>query len=102
MEGVQKTTISVMTGVTEVTVPSIMIGRGHGECTGHWVLERVKLPRTIATKKVTPGKVLHRKTKRVKIDKTIITNSKLMNKDKIYNYVRCNKDIAKMKWAIIR
>jgi hypothetical protein len=36
MEGVQKTTISVMTGVTEVTVPNIMIGRGHGESTGRW------------------------------------------------------------------
>jgi hypothetical protein len=58
-------------------------------------LERVKLLRTIARKKLTPGKVLHRKT----IDKTIIINSKLMNRDKI---TRCNEDIAKMKWAIIR
>jgi hypothetical protein len=44
----------------------------------HRALERIKLPRTIASKKLTPRKkVLHRKTKRVKIDEAIIISTEL-------------------------
>jgi hypothetical protein len=92
--------ISVMTGVTVVTVPNIMGGGGRGESTGHRTLKGRKLPRTIAPKKLTPGrKVLHRKPKRV-IDRTIIIRSKLTDKYKILNYARCNKDITEMKLTI--
>jgi hypothetical protein len=74
----RKTTIGVMTRVTEATMPNIMRGGGRGESTGHWVLEIIKLPRTIAPKKLTPGKkVLHRKSERVKIYEAIIISSEL-------------------------
>jgi hypothetical protein len=41
----RKTTIGVMTGVTEMTMSNIMRGGGRGEGTGHRVLERIKLHR---------------------------------------------------------
>jgi hypothetical protein len=44
--------------------------------------------------------VLHRETKRVKIDRTVIISSKLTNRDNIFNNARCNKNIAKMKRTI--
>jgi hypothetical protein len=72
----EKTMISVMTGMTEATVPCIMSSGGGSESTGHRALESVKLPHTIALKKFMPSKkVLHRETKRVKIDRTVIINS---------------------------
>jgi hypothetical protein len=43
-----KTTICIMTGVTDATMPNIVRGGGCGESTGRGVLERIKLPRTIA------------------------------------------------------
>jgi hypothetical protein len=96
-----KTTISVMTGMTEATVPCIMSGGGGSESTGRRALESVKLPRTVTPKKFTLSKkVLHRETKRVKIDRTVIISSKLTNRDKIFNNARCNKNIAKMKRTI--
>jgi hypothetical protein len=96
-----KTTISVMTGMTETTVPCIMSCGGGSESTGRRTLESVKLPRTVTPKKFTPSKkVLHRETKRVKIDRTVIISSKLTNRDKIFNNARCNENIAKMKRTI--
>ena len=63
----RKMTISVMTGVTNATMPNIMGGSGRGEDTGHRALKGIKLPRTIAPKDLAPGmKVLHRETKGVK------------------------------------
>jgi hypothetical protein len=59
--------IGVVTGVTEATMPNIVRDGGRGEITMLLVPERIKLPRTIRAKKLTPGrKVLHRKTKRIK------------------------------------
>jgi hypothetical protein len=90
-----------LTGVTEVTMPNIVRGGGCGESTGRRVLERIKLPRTIASKKFTPRKkVPHRKTKRIKIDGAIIVSTELTNRDKIFNNARCNKNIAKMKRTV--
>jgi hypothetical protein len=91
-------TICIVTGVTEATMPNIMRGGGCGESTGCRMLERIKLPHTIASKKFTPRKnVPHRKTKRIKIDRAIIISNELMNGDKIFNNARCNKNIVKMK-----
>jgi hypothetical protein len=91
-------TISVM---TEVTMPSIMGGGGGSESTGCRALESVKLPRTVTPKKLMLSKkVLHRETKRVKIDGAIIISSKLTNRDNIFNNARCNENIAKMKRTI--
>jgi hypothetical protein len=50
----QKTMIGVVTKVTEATMSNIVRGGGHGESTVHRVLERIRLPRTIASKKLTP------------------------------------------------
>jgi hypothetical protein len=96
-----KTMISVMTGMTEATVPCIMSGGGGSESMGRWALESVKLPRIVTPKKLTPSKmVLHRETKRVKIDRIVIISSKLTNRDKIFNNVRYNENIMKMKRTI--
>jgi hypothetical protein len=96
----RKTTICIVTGVTEATMPTIVRGGGCDESTGPRVLKRIKLPRTIASKKFTPRKkVPHRKIRRIKIDEEIIISSELANRDKIFNTARCNKNIAKMKWA---
>ena len=87
----RKTTISVMAGVTQTTVPNIMRGGGGGESTRRRWLNRIKLPRTIAPKKLTPGnEVVHRINKRVKIDRTVVIGSKLSDRDKIFNYARSN------------
>jgi hypothetical protein len=56
----RKTTICIVTGVTEVTMPNIMRGGGCGESTGRRMLERIKLPRTIASKFTLRKKVPHR------------------------------------------
>jgi hypothetical protein len=96
-----KMTISVMTGMTEATVPCIMSGGGGSETTRRQALESVKLPRTVTPKKFTPSKkVLHRETKRVKIDRIVIISSKLTKRDKIFNNAWCNENIAKMKRTI--
>jgi hypothetical protein len=99
----RKTTIGVVIWVTEVTLPNIMRCGGCGESTGRRVLERIKLPRTVALKKLTPGKkVLHRKTKRVKIDRAIIISSELTDRDKILNNARCNENIMSSScWRIL-
>jgi hypothetical protein len=90
-----------MTRVTEATMPNIVRGGCCGESTERRVLERIKLPRTIASKKFTPRKkVPHRKTKRIKIDGAIIISSELTNRDKIFNNARCKKNIAKMKRTV--
>jgi hypothetical protein len=90
-----------MTGMTEATMPNIVRGGGCGESMGRRVLERIKLPRTIASKKFTPRKkVPHGKTKRIKIDGAIIISSELTNGDKIFNNARCNKNITKMKMTV--
>jgi hypothetical protein len=82
-------------------MPNIVRGGGCGESTGRRVLERIKLPCTIASKNFTPRKKFpHRKTKRIKIDGAIIISSELTNRDKIFNNARCNKNIAKMKRAV--
>jgi hypothetical protein len=97
----RKTTIGVVTRVTEAMMPNIVRGGGCGEIMGRRVLKRIKLPRTIASKKLTPRKkVLHRKTKRVKIDRAIIISSELADRDKILNNARCNENITKMKRTI--
>ena len=81
-------------------MPSFMSDGGRGEGTGRRRLKGIKLPRTVAPKKLTrDNEVLHRKTKRVKIDRTIVIGSKLTDKNQILNDARCNEDVMKMEWT---
>jgi hypothetical protein len=87
-----------MTGVTEATMPNIMRGGGCGESTGVPGVGNNKAPPYYCIKEVhAEKKVPHRKTKRIKIDGTIIISSELTNRDKIFNNAGCNKNITKMK-----
>ena len=96
-----KATISVVSRVTETAMPSIMGDGGRGEGTGRRKLKGIKLPRTVTPKKLTLGdEVLHRKTKRVKCDGTIVIGSKLADRNQIFNDARCNKDILQVKRTI--
>jgi hypothetical protein len=55
-------------------MPNIVRGVGRRESTRCWVLERIKLTHTIASKKLTLGKkVLHRKTKRIKSTEQLLS-----------------------------
>jgi hypothetical protein len=66
--------LNVMTGLTEAMMQNIVRGGGHDESTGRWVLERIKLPHTIASKKITPGKkVLQRKSKESKSTEQLLS-----------------------------
>jgi hypothetical protein len=97
----RKTTICIVTGVTEATMSNIVRGGGCGESTGRRVLERINLPHTIALKKFTPRKKgPSQKNQKVKINGEIIISSELANRDKIFNNARCNKNIAKMKRTV--
>jgi len=53
--------------------------------------EGVERPGAIAPGDHAPGiEILHREAKRVKFDRTIIINCKLMNGNEILNYIRSN------------
>jgi hypothetical protein len=54
---------------------------------------------TIASKNHGPGeKILHRKTIRIKLDRTIIIDSELSNRNQIFDNVRNDKNIVKIEW----
>ena len=58
----------------------------------------VKGPRAITSEERTPGsRILHSKTRGVKFDGIRIVSSKLANRKKIMNHLRCNKNIRKVK-----
>jgi hypothetical protein len=65
-----------------------------------WKAHGVERPQTI-----TPGdhvlgrKILHRKAKRVKLHRTSIVSSKVMNRYEILNNIGCDKNIIKVEWA---
>ena len=88
----REATVSVMSWVTKATVPNVVRGGERGEGTRRrWTCERVKLPRTIAPKDLSPGmKVLHRETKRVKSDDAVVISSELTNRNKIFDNTRCD------------
>ena len=66
-------------------------GGGRGESTRCWTLKGINLPRTVAPKNLMLGKkVLHRQTKRVKLDRITLVSSKTTNIDKIFNDAWCN------------
>jgi hypothetical protein len=89
----------IMPKVAETTMP---IRRRGGRCKNMWgrgrssgsrQAKRVEGPGAITpSKKGHGGKILHRKTKRVKLHGTRVVSSELTNRKKILNDVEGNKD----------
>jgi hypothetical protein len=88
-------------GVAEMTMPS---RRSGGRCKNMWgrgrssrsrQAKRVEGPRVVTPSEKGPGgKILHRKTKRVKLHGTRIVSSELTYGKKILNDVGGNKDVG--------
>ena len=78
--------------VTKMTVPQ---GGGRDSCgkgwnTGRWE-ERVEVTRAIASGDHAPClKVLHRESKRIELDRTIVMSSEPTYRNQILNNVMCN------------
>jgi ethanolamine utilization protein EutP (predicted NTPase) len=54
-----------------------------------WEMKRIQSPGTIAPDDQVPGvQILYRKTQRIEFNGNIIINSKLPNRDKIFNNIR--------------
>nr|GFC18875.1 hypothetical protein [Tanacetum cinerariifolium] len=65
---------------------------------GNWI----EIARTVTSKKdMTSQVILHRKTKGVKFNSTIIVSSELTKKNEIFNYIGGYKNIMKMKRAMM-
>lgn len=61
----------------------------------------IEVARAIAAKNLLAGaKVLHRKTRRVKFDGTIIISSKLANRNEIFNELWSYKSISKVERCV--
>jgi hypothetical protein len=91
----------ITTGVTETTMPSHRRGGSckNRRCRGRWSgsrqAKRVERPRAVTPSEKGPGgKILHRKTKRVKLHGTRVVSSKLTDVKKILNNVGSNKNVG--------
>jgi hypothetical protein len=91
----------ITTEVTETTMPSHRKGDGYKNrrCRGRWsgsmhvkCVER--LGAVTPNEKGPGGKILHRKTKRVKLHGTRVVSSELMDGKKILNNVGSNKNVG--------
>jgi hypothetical protein len=91
----------ITTGVTETTMPSHRRGggckntRGRGRCSGSRQAKGVERPGAVApSEKGLGGKILHRKTKRVKLHGIRVVSSKLTDRKKILNNVGSNNNVG--------
>jgi hypothetical protein len=87
--------------VVEMMMPSHKGGgrcknrRGKGRCRGSRQAKRVEGPEAVTpSEKVPGGKILHRQTKRVKLHRTRVVSSELMDGKKILNDVGGDKDVG--------
>jgi hypothetical protein len=83
--------------MTETVMPK---GGGCGkECrAGGWCRERVDVTRTIAPGDHVPSsQILHRKTKRIKLDGTIIVGGKTTNRNQVLNDVGDTKTLLRTR-----
>lgn len=83
----------------KMTKPSMPDGERGGGQKGAWLeyrwMDGVELPEAIAPDDhVLRSEILHRKTKRVKFDRTIIVNGELANRNKVLNDARRNKNVV--------
>src|SRR6266540_3202310 len=91
---------SFMAEVTKATMPDCG-RRGDGEgCRRRW-MEGVEVATAIAPDDFsTSAKILYRKTKGIKLNRTIIVKCELTDRNKIFNDGRSNKDIVEVKGSI--
>jgi hypothetical protein len=86
-----------VSGVAEATVPDIWVLLEDEGCMMESLTHGVERAGAIASKNHGPGeKILHRETIRIKLNGTIIVDSKLPNRDKIFDNVRNNKNIIEI------
>jgi hypothetical protein len=86
-----------VSGVAEATVPEIWVLLEDEGCMMESLTHGVERAGTIASKNHGPGeKILHRETIRIKLNGTIIVDSKLPNIDKIFDNVRNDKNIIEI------
>lgn len=72
--------------------------KGTGHCGTCWSGEGVEGPGAIVPGDHVLGmKILHRKAKRVKLDRTIVIRSKLTNINKVLNNIGGNKNVINIK-----
>jgi hypothetical protein len=88
-------------GVAKTTMPSRRRGGrcknmwGRGRSSGSRQTKRVEGPGAVTPSEKSPGgKILHRKTKRVKLHGTRVVSSELTYEKKILNDVGGNKDVG--------
>ena len=103
----------ISTGVTETVVPRSRArgdvgrrgrpgngagGRRRDSSGGGGEPKSVQRPRAVTSGEKGPGgEILHRQTKRVKLNGTRIVGGEPTNREKIMNYTRSNKDILEVK-----
>jgi hypothetical protein len=89
----------MMAGVSEALMPKGGADGGGDVSFGmRWTTQGVEGARAIASKNLYPtGKGFHRKTKGIKFDRTIIIDSKFLDRDKIFDYVWNNKNVTKVE-----
>jgi hypothetical protein len=95
----EETLHGVVSGMAESTMPKVwMVGDVEGDMV-EGLTERVERTGAIASNDHGPGeKILHRKTIWVKLDRTIIINSELSDRNKVFDDVRNDKNIIKVEW----
>ena len=89
----------VVAGMAKTSVPQVstMNDEGGGGGGRLWATfgDGVEVARTIAAHDWGPRtKILHKKTKRVKLDSHMIIDGKLTNRDEVFNKVRGKQDFV--------
>jgi hypothetical protein len=88
----------VMARVSKSAMPEVGDGGGEEGLSLSRTAEWVERAGTIASKENGLGKkILHRKTKRIKLDGTKIINCELANRDKVFDDMWNNENIMKVK-----
>jgi hypothetical protein len=86
----------LMTKVSKTLMPK----RRRGRCKEYRCrrVQRVEGPGAVTSDDLAPsGKILHRTAKGVKFHAAVVINSKLTNRNEVFNEVWCNKNVVKAK-----
>ena len=85
--------------MTKATMPEGGGGSDQESQTGRsgWRQQMVEIARTIAPGNHAPGvKILHRRTKWIKLDRTITINGKVTNLNQVFHYLWSDKNVLKV------